>query len=523
MSNKVYTGDEARAGLLKGINILADAVESSQGPRGRNTAIDLGYMRKVIHDGVGIGRAIQLEDPVENFGAQILLEAAKKQVQTCGDGTTVTIAIARAIIVEAEKLIKAGVNPMELRRGLEDGIEKLIEEIKTYSTPIKTLQDKIDVATISAEDKDLGILIAETIDKLGEEGVITVEESKGAETFVDHQEGMQFDKGWANPFFVTNPDTNEATLTDTNVLVTDKIIDVNIMLPFFRDLFEKRSEPLVIIGGGMQDSLRDFLVINKLQGKIRAFFVNAPLSADKGQEFLADIATLVGATFIGNQAGMELKDVTYAQLGKAERITSTATATIIVGGKGNKTDIDERVTSIKARLEQEESDFEKEKYRERLAKLTNGVAVVKVGGQTEVEMNERKERADDAVHSLQAALKGGIVPGGEIVYLSASRVLGDSYADRILKEAIKRPFSKLVENAGFNSGQMLERLHNTVVVPGVEGFGIDVTTGETVNMLEKGIIDPLLVVENALRNALSVAIPLMTTENVIVPIKEEVK
>lgn len=511
--NNVTFGKEARDGLSRGIDTLYRAVSSTLGARSRTVGIDYGFAGKILKDGVSIAKVIALKDPVENFGAQRVAEAARKTVQDVGDGTTVTIILAHAIITEAQKLIEAGVSPMELTEGLEKGVQALTDEIGKYATPAKKLQEVIDVATVSVSgDKPLGKLIGETIHKVGLEGVVTVEENtKSNDTYVDHQEGMRFAKGYSHQLFITNPDKMEASLKDTKVLVTDKQLNPSEILPLFTEVFEKRGMPLVILSPESSEQLRDFLVVNKMQGKIRALHINQP-----DTNLLQDIAILTGARFIST--GDTWDKVVYADLGKAKRITSSATTTEVVGGGGSKEALETRVSSLVTQIKQTDSDFEKEKLRERYAKLTDGIAVINVGGRTEVEMQERKERVDDAVGATMAAIDEGIVPGGEIVYLSALRALkGDSYANTILRNALKAPFRKLMTNAGFDGGQMLEKINGTVVVAGVEGFGIDVTTGKLENMLAIGVIDPVAVPKAALRNALSVAIQIISCDTVITP------
>lgn len=518
--NQVTFGKEAKDGLLTGIEVLYRAVSSTLGARSRTVGIDYGYAGKILKDGVSIAKVILLADPVQNFGAQRVAEAARKTVQDVGDGTTVTIILAHAIITEAQKLIDAGVSPMELKEGLEKGIEALVVEIDKYAKPVKKLQEVVDVATVSVSgDKPLGQLIGETIYKVGVQGVVTVEENaKSNETYVDYQKGMRFDKGYSHQLFVTNPDKMEASLKDTKVLVTDKALNPQEVMPLLTEVFEKKGLPLVILSPESSEQLRDFLIVNKMQGKIRALHINQP-----DTNLLQDVAILTGAKFIST--GDTWDKVKYEDLGKAKRVTSSGTATEIVGGGGAKEDIDTRVTSLINQIKQSDSDFEKEKLRERYAKLTDGVAVINVGGRTEVEMQERKERVDDALGATMAAIDEGIVPGGEIVYLSARRALkGESYANTILRNALEKPFRKLMDNAGFDAGQKLEQLHGTVVVKGVEGFGIDVTTGKLENMLAIGVIDPVAVPKSALRNALSVALQIMTTDTVITPfIKEDKK
>lgn len=518
-SNRVVFNPEAKEKILKGIDILYRAVSTTLGPRGRNVGIDYGFQKTVLHDGVSVANVILLKDLVENFGASIVMEAAKKQVKEVGDATTATIILAHSIITESEKLIEAGVPSMSLRQGLEEGIEKIIAEIEKLAKPITTDKQRVEIATISAEDPILGQLVADVIKKVGSEGLITVEESKSPETFFEHQEGMQFDQGYASPYLITNQETMEATLNDTNVLVTDMKINPNDLLPLFKEIFEKRADPLTIIGVEPTDSMRDFLVVNKLQGKIRASYVKSPAGTDRQNSLLQDIAILTGARFISEQKGDKATDIKYEDLGTASRITSFSNSTEIIGGGGVKSQIKARCEAIKTQIDDEESEFEKDKLKERFAKLTGGVGVIKVGGQTEVEMHERKERVDDAVHALRAAITGGIIPGGEVIYITVRNILKkDTYANTILKNALIRPFNKLVENAGYDAGRIFAKLENEPIK-----VGFDVTDGKIKDMEAAGIIDPANVTIQALRNALSVAVQIITTDVVVIPEPEETK
>lgn len=514
-ANHLAVGQEVKDKRKKAVQTVYDAVAISLGPRSAFAGIDYGFEKKVLKDGVSIARVILLEDLVENFFASIIVEASKKQVVSCGDGTTCVIILAYAIINEATKLIEAGVSPMSLREGLEQGVEKVIKEIEKSSIPIKTLDQKKQIATISASDKDLGELVADIMEKVGGHGLITIEESKNSETEIEHQEGMQFDKGYASPYFVTNAETLEASIIDPSILVTDKRLVPQEIMPLLEDI-AKKGKSLVIIGPPIMETMRDFLIVNKMQGKIRALYVNAPMFGDKQNAMLQDIAILTGGRFISEEKGDKPEDIKFEDLGKARRVTSFSDSTEIVGGKGDKKLIDQRVKAIKSQISDTESEFDKDKLKERFAKLTGGVAVINVGGQTEIEMKERKERAIDAVAALRAAIESGIVPGGETIYLSALHTLKeDSYANTILRNALKEPFKILMENAGMDAGQMNERLIKEPL-----GSGIDVTDGKVKDMVKEGIIDPTAVSVNALRNAVSVAIQALLTKVVIVPIPE---
>lgn len=512
--NDILFGKDAKKKVLKGIQILYDAVSTTLGPRGQNVGIDYGFEKKILHDGVSVAKVIMLKDLTENFGAQVVAEAARKQVDEVGDATTGTITLAYSIITEANKIIEAGVNPMQLRSELESASEIIIKEINKYAKPISTLEEKQQVATISAEDKELGNLVAETIEKTGANGLVSAEESTGYDTYYEWEEGMQFDKGFASPYFVTNPNKLEASLKDARILITDIPLTAEPLMPLFTEVFQKKGWPLVIIGPEITDNLRNFLIVNKLEGKISALYINAPMFGDRQNAFMQDIAIITGSTFISREAGMSPEKITAEHLGKATRVRSTQTVTEIIGGAGDKKMIADRIALVKEQLADETSEFEKTKLKERIAKMAGGVSVIKVGGQTEIEMKERKERVDDAVHALKAALEEGIVPGGETVFLRAIEKLPNTgYGNIIMKEALKLPFKKLMENAGYDSGQMLERISTSMV----NGYGIDVTTGKVVNMFDSGIVDPKKVVVQALRNALSVAVQIICMPVVITP------
>lgn len=507
-----------RERFMHGISVLYNAVSTTFGPRGRNVGIDYGYQKSIIHDGVSVAKVIMLKDKLANFGAGIIMEAAKKQVDEVGDATTGTIILAYSIITEAQKLIDAGVNPMLLRKQLEDAVDILIDELDKFAKPIKTPLEEVQVATISAEDKELGKLVAETIRKTGDSGLVTVEESKSYDTYFEHDEGMQFDKGFASPYFVTNASTGEATLFNPRILITDIPLTVDPLLPFLTEVV-KKSWPLVIIGPEITDAMRNFLIVNKMEGKINALYVNAPTFGDRKNAFLQDIAILTGSNFVSNEMGRTMESIVLEDLGKADRVTSSQNATEIVGGKGVKAELKERIQLIKDQIEEEESEFESTKLKERIAKLAGGVSVIKVGGQTEIEMKERKERVEDAVHALRAARKEGIVPGGATIFLRLLEKLPkDGYGNIIMRNALSRPFEKLMSNAGFDSGQYRERILSSVH----NGYGVDVTNGKVVNMLDMGIVDPKKVIAQALKNALSVAIQIICMEVVITPNLEEI-
>lgn len=523
MANTILFGKLAQEKILEGIQVLADATASTLGPRGRNVGIaKVGqngevFENIIVHDGVTVTKHVILDDPAANFGASILREAAQKQVQEAGDGTTLSIILSHAILTEAFKITAAGVNPMSLRAGLEDGVAQLITELDKISQPVETLEQKIQVATISAEDAELGRIVAETIDQMGVDGIVTCEESKSVQTEVEIQEGMQLDMGYSNQYFVTNPQTMEATLENARVLVTDKEINNLLGLEGLLTRFYQEGRSLLIIAPHFGVEAQELLITNKLQGKLKVLTIRAPSFGDNQKSLLNDIAIMTGAKMITSEAGHEFKDLKMEDLGITEYVSANKQTSILSGGGGKKEQIDARVEAIKEQIKEEDQDFLRAKLEERLAKLTNGVAMIKVGGQTEIEMKERRERVLDAIEATKAAIREGIVPGGETTFLSIREVLeGDDSAITILRNALLKPFEKLMANAGFDPGEMREALKKYS-----EEDGVDVTDGKIKNMIESGIIDPTAVLKGALRNALSVSVQLLTTGVVIVPIPEK--
>jgi chaperonin GroEL len=513
-------GSKARKKLLIGVNKMADAVSSTLGPRGRNVAIEKfvptgeTYDKVILHDGVSVARAIDLPNHFENMGASVIREASQKQVDQVGDGTTVVMILAQALINECYKLVESGVNPMSLRKGLEERTKELVERLESMAKPIKGIEDLRFIATISAEDADLGDLVASTLDQVGKDGVVTVEESKSIETVVEHQEGMQIDKGFLHPWFVTSPERMEAVIEDAYILVTDKSINSLVDFTNFFNTFTKKSKNIVIISPDISGEALPLLIQNKLQGKLFCLCVQAPSFGEDQKNILQDIATLTGAKFFSQDAGYKFEDLKVEDLGFAESVTSTKDTTVIAGGQGTKEDLDARIASIRKVLEDVDSEFDKERLKSRLGKLTNGVSVIRVGGHTDIEMKERRERVLDAVSATRAAQDKGIIPGGEIAFLYARQILkgSDVVTDKILHTALYKPFQKLITNAG------LDEIEMAIGLMGKDKeFGVDVTTGEIKNLVEVGIVDPVKVATNALQNAVSVAIQIITTDTVIVP------
>lgn len=517
---------EAREKMLKGINTLTEAVSATLGPKGRNVAIDKKWgAPTVVHDGVTVAKEIELEDPFENMGAQIVKEAASKTNDIAGDGTTTATVLAQAIVSEGLKNIQAGSNPMVLRKGIERATSALVAELQKMSKKITTEAETTQVATISAQNEEIGKLISEALAKVGKDGVVTVEEGKTMQMSVDYKEGMEFDKGYSSPYFVTDSERMEATLEDPYILITDKkISSMQDLMPFL-EKFVQVSKTLVIIAEEVEGEALATLVLNKLRGAFNVLAVGAPGFGDRRKQMLEDIAILTGGTVISEDTGRKLESVEIDDLGRSGRVTSTKDATLIVDGKGSKKVIDARIAQIRKELANSDSEFDREKLQERLAKLTGGVAVINVGAATEVELKEKKERVIDAVAATKAAIEEGIVPGGEVALLRVAGVLDKIQAEgeektgiEIIKKAVQKPFEKLMENAGMNAGMMLVEVMKAGVYEGV-----DVSDGKVKDLIKAGIIDPVKVTRTALQNAASVAIMVMSTNVLITDAPEKDK
>ncbi len=527
MSKQLLFDLDARNKLLKGINTLTDAVAATLGPKGRNVAIDKKWgAPTVVHDGVTVAKEIELEDPFENMGAQLLKEAASKTNDVAGDGTTTATVLAQAIISEGLKNVQAGANPMVLRRGMDKAVIVLLNELSKLSKKLTTKDEITQVATISAQNEEIGSLISEAFTRVGKDGVITVEESKTMQMSLDYKEGMEFDKGYASAYFVTDSDKMEANLENPYILITDrKIASMQELMPFL-EKFIQVSKTLVIIADDFEGDVLPTLVLNKLRGSFNVLALSAPGFGDRKKAMLADIATLTGATVISEDMGRKLDSVEVEDLGLAARVSSTKDATLLVDGKGKKKDLDARIGQIRREIEQSDSEFDREKLQERLAKLSGGVAVINVGAATEIEMKEKKERVIDAVAATRAALEEGIVPGGETALLrvakSVDAIKTDSDEEKLgvmlIKKALEKPFEKLMENSGFNAGMMMAE-----VVKSSENFGVDVYDGKLKDLVKAGVIDPVKVTRSALQNAASVAIMVMTTNVLITDTPEKDK
>ena len=522
MAKQLFFNIEARNKMKKGVDVLSNAVKVTLGPKGRNVVIEKKFgAPSVTKDGVTVAKEIELEDPIENMGAQMVKEVASKTADIAGDGTTTATVLAQSIISEGLKMVAAGSNPMDLKRGIDKAVSLIVENLRAQSQTVGSDTKKIQqVASISANnDETIGKLIAEAFIKVGKEGVITVEEAKGTDTYVDVVEGMQFDRGYISPYFVTNSEKMEAELQNPYVLIYDKKISTMKDILGILEKVAQSGRPLVIIAEDLEGEALATLVVNKLRGTLKVAAVKAPGFGDRRKEMLQDIAILTGGTVISEDMGHKLEGAEITSLGQAASINIDKDNTIIVGGKGKKTDITGRVNQIKAQIETTTSDYDKEKLQERLAKLSGGVAVLYVGAATEVEMKEKKDRVDDALHATRAAVEEGIVPGGGVAYIRAIEALGvkvkgqiedEQTGMAIVKRALEEPLRILVENAGIEGSIVVQKIKE-----GKADFGFNARTEAYENLLKAGVIDPTKVSRVALENAASIAGMLLTTECVI--------
>ena len=534
MAKQLAFTDEARKKLKRGIDTMADAVKTTLGPKGRNVALDKKFgSPTVTHDGVTVAREVELEDPFENMGAQLLKEAATKTNDIAGDGTTTSVVLAQAIVHEGMKNIAAGANPMLLKRGLERGVTAVVEEMKAQSTKVEGAHQKeqiAQIATISAADKQIGDLIADVMEKVGKEGVITVEESKGLQFETEFVEGMQIDRGYISAYFVTNADRMEAVIEDPYILITDKKISaITDILPVLEKLVQV-SKNLVIVGEDIDGEALATLVVNKLRGTLNILGVKAPGFGDRRKAMLEDIATLTGGQVITEEAGRKLDATTIKDLGRARRVTANKDDTTFVEGHGKQDQIMARVKQIKAQIEETTSDFDKEKLQERLAKLAGGVAVIKVGAATEVELKEKKHRVEDALSAARAGIEEGMVPGGEITLINAIKALDKVKAEgdeqtgvNILRRALEEPFRQLVANAGEDGAVILAQVRRKQDEAKSPNWGYEVMSGNIVDLPKAGIIDPVKVVRSAVENGASIAAMILTTEALITDLPEKEK
>ena len=527
MAKKIEFDIEAREGIKRGVDALANAVKVTLGPKGRNVIIGKSFgAPQVTKDGVTVAKEIELKDNLENMGAQMLKEVASKTNDLAGDGTTTATILAQSIVNEGLKNVAAGANPMDLKRGIDKAVTSVVQDLEKQSVEIGSASDKIlQVASISANnDSTVGTLITEAFEKVGKEGVITVEEAKGTETYVDVVEGMQFDRGYISPYFVTDSEKMEADLETPQILITDKKISVmKDLLPILEPVAQS-GKPLLIIAEDIDGEALATLVVNKLRGSLKIAAVKAPGFGDRRKAMLEDIAILTGGTVISEERGFNLESATLDMLGTAEKVTIDKDNTTIVNGSGKSKDIKDRVNQIKAQIESTTSDYDKEKLQERLAKLSGGVAVLYVGAPSEVEMKEKKDRVDDALHATRAAIEEGIVAGGGVALLNSGSEfdkIKSSNSDeatgiKIINKAIEAPLRIIVENSGEEGSVVMSK-----VLEGNKNFGYDAKEGKFVDMLKNGIIDPKKVARVALENAASVAGMILTTECALVDIKEE--
>jgi chaperonin GroEL len=524
----IYYDTDARTKLRKGVDKLADAVRVTLGPKGRNVVIDKKFgAPTVTKDGVTVAKEIELEDPVENMGAQMVREVASKTSDNAGDGTTTATILAQAIVREGIKNVTAGANPMDLKRGVDLAVVKIVEELKRMSRDVENQNEIAQVGTISANsDKEIGKLIADAMEKVGKDGVITVEEAKGLETTLEVVEGMQFDRGYLSPYFVTNADSMEAELENPYILIHDKkISSMKDLLPILEKTAQQ-GKPLLIIAEDVEGEALATLVVNKLRGTLKVCAVKAPGFGDRRKAMLEDIAVLTGGTVISEEKGFKLENTTLSYLGTAKKINIDKDNTTIVEGAGKKDDIKKRINEIKGQIEKTTSDYDREKLQERLAKLSGGVAVLEVGAATEVEMKEKKARVEDALHATRAAVEEGIVPGGGVAYLRALKVLENLKGENddqtigigIIVKALEEPLRQIVNNTGLEGSVILQK-----VKEGKDDFGFNAQTEEYENLIKSGVIDPTKVTRMALENAASVAALLLTTEAVVVEKPEEEK
>jgi len=531
MPKQLVFDQDARSGLKAGIDTLAKAVMTTLGPKGRNVAIDKKFGAPTItHDGVSVAKEIELEDPYENMGAQLLKEAATKTNDIAGDGTTTATALAYYMVTEGLRNLAAGANPMLLKRGIDAAAEAVSAKIAAMAIDISTKDEIASVAAISAQDKEIGALIADVMDKVGKDGVITVEESKGLEFETDYVEGMQFDRGYISPYFITQPDTMEAVIEDAYILIHDKKISAaNDLVPILEKLLQLGKRELVIIAEDVDGEALATLVLNKLRGMLNVVAVKAPGFGDRRKAMLQDIAALTGGQVITEEMGRKLESVTLEDLGRAGKVVVTKNDTTIVDGAGDEQAIKGRIEEIRVEIENSTSDYDREKLQERLAKLSGGVAVIGVGAATEVELKEKKHRVEDALSATRAAVEEGIVPGGGVALVNAMGVLDELTLDyddentgvRIVRQALQMPMRGIVANAGLDGGVVQQQILAEQKAQKNPNIGFDVMSGAYVDMIKVGIIDPAKVTKGALENAASIAGMILTTEALITDIPEE--
>ena len=532
-AKQLVFSEDARRRLQQGIDIVANAVATTLGPKGRNVALDRKFGSPTItHDGVTVAKEIELEDPFANMGAQLLKEAATKTNDIAGDGTTTSTVLAHAIVTEGLKTLAAGANPMRLKLGIEQGVDAVVVALRKMSQKIETKEEIASVATNSAADAEIGKLIADVMDKVGKDGVITVEESKSLQFETEYVEGMQFDRGYISAYFITDSEHMQAVISEPYILIYEKKISAAAdIVPILEKLVQVGKRDLVIIAEDIDGEALATLVLNKLRGMLNVLAVKAPGFGDRRKAMLQDIATLTGGQLISEETGRKLETVTIQDLGKAEKVESDKDNTTIIGGKGETAQIKGRIEQIRVEIDKSTSDYDKEKLQERLAKLSGGVAIIRVGAATETELKEKKHRVEDALSATRAAIEEGIVPGGEIVFINAVAALDkvkltdedESIGVSIVRRALEAPIRKLAQNAGQDGAVIIENVRRLAKEQGNKHLGYNVITGEYCDMLKAGVIDPLKVVRGALENAASIAAMILTTECLITDVPEKEK
>jgi chaperonin GroEL len=530
-AKQLVFAEDARRRLQEGVDVLAMAVATTLGPKGRNVALDRKFGSPTItHDGVTVAKEIELEDPYENMGAQLLKEAATKTNDIAGDGTTTSTVLAHAIVTNGLKSLAAGSNPMMLKRGIELAARKVAEEISAQAIDVTTKEEIASVAAISAQDQEIGDLIAEVMDKVGKDGVITVEESKGLEFETEYVEGMQFDRGYISPYFVTDPENMEAAIEEPYILIHDKKVSAaSDIVPLLEKLVQIGKRELVIIAEDVDGEALATLVLNKLRGMLNVLAVKAPGFGDRRKAMLQDIAKLTGGQVITEELGRKLESVTVNDLGKAGKVVATKDDTTIVEGQGDPAEIKGRIEEIKVEIDRSTSDYDREKLQERLAKLSGGVAVIRVGAATETELKEKKHRVEDALSATRAAVEEGIVPGGGVALINALEAIQDLKLEgedentgiKIVRRALVTPMKGIAENAGEDGAVVAQEVRRQQAEQNNKQIGFDVLTGEYKDMVKAGIIDPAKVTKGALENAASIAAMILTTEALITDVPEE--
>ncbi len=530
-AKQLVFSEEARRKLKNGVDVVANAVATTLGPKGRNVALDRKFGSPTItHDGVTVAKEIELEDPFENMGAQLLKEAATKTNDIAGDGTTTSTVLAHAIVSEGLKTLAAGANPMLLKRGIEAAAKTVADEIKKQAITISTKEEIGNVATISAQDRNIGELIAEVMDKVGKDGVITVEESKGLEFETEYVEGMQFDRGYISPYFVTDSEHMESVISDAYLLIYDKKISAAAdIVPLLEKLVQIGKRDLVIICEDVDGEALATLVLNKLRGMLNVLAIKAPGFGDRRKAMMGDIAILTGASVISEETGRKLETATVADLGRAEKVVSDKDNTTIVGGKGNDAEIKARIDQIRVEIDKTTSDYDREKLQERLAKLSGGVAIIRVGAATETELKEKKHRVEDALSATRAAVEEGIVPGGGVALMNAVPALVSMKLDNedeqigvnIVRKSLEVPMRKITENAGKDGSVIVENVRQQQAKAKSHTMGYNVLNDEYMDMVKGGVIDPAKVTRGALENAASIAAMILTTEALITDVPDK--